>query len=60
MAPGGRKADPRNISDKGFMRESIRKLILYLSEHGAPPHPPTSHLHPAATFTPPLHAPMSH
>ena len=37
MAPGasGRKpADPRNISDKGFMRESIRKLIHYLSEHG--------------------------
>lgn len=35
MAGGGTRAkDPRNISDKSFMRESIRKLIRYLSEHG--------------------------
>lgn len=31
---GQRSKDPRQISDKGFMRDSIRKLIQYLSEHG--------------------------
>jgi hypothetical protein len=35
MPSGGRKVeDPRPIRDKAYMSKSIRKLIVYLSEHG--------------------------
>mgnify|MGYP003684610931 CR=1 FL=1 len=35
MPAGGRKVeDPRPIRDKAYMSKSIRKLIVYLSEHG--------------------------
>jgi len=35
MPSGGRKVeDPRPIRDKAYMSKSIRKLIIYLSEHG--------------------------
>ena len=35
MTGSGRSvADPRQLSDKAYMSRSIRKLIVYLTEHG--------------------------
>jgi len=35
MTGGGRRpADPRQLSDRGYITRSIRKLIIYLTEHG--------------------------
>ena len=37
MAPGrggSSVADPRNISDRGFKRQAVEKLIQYLADHG--------------------------
>ena len=50
-APSSRMRDPRDLKSKAFMNDTIRKVIIYLSERGTRTSPPStrhSALQPAA------------